>query len=152
MESVGNRITLLRNKLNISQYDMADALGIAQKTISHWEIDKTEPSADVIKKIYLTFGVSANWLILGKGEMFLLTEEEEDNSPAKVNTLLNIQIAKCTPSVIFIEAYNYSPEKDPSGRLKETIKKDMEKFLKNVLENFKQLSNSMEKKYKAYSS
>ncbi|MDD3594825.1 helix-turn-helix domain-containing protein [Sulfuricurvum sp.] len=150
MDSIGKRVSLIRSKLNMSQYDLSESIGVSQKTISQWEVDKSDPSADALQKICSSLSISANWLLLGKGDMFLSGEEE--NTALTSNTLLNIRIGKCTPTAIFIEAYNYAPEKDPHGRLKETIKKDMEKFLKNVLENFKQLSISMEKKYSAYSS
>lgn len=61
--SLGKRIALLRNKKNITQEHLANALGIARATIAMYETDKREPDNTNLKKIADFFGVSIDYLL-----------------------------------------------------------------------------------------
>lgn len=51
----------------LTQEEVATALGIPRGTYAHYEIDKREPDADMIKKLAVFFNVSTDFL-LGKDE------------------------------------------------------------------------------------
>ena len=60
-----NRVTALREKLNLSQQEFADKIGITQGALSQLESGKSTLSLSTITKISQVFNVDCNWLILG---------------------------------------------------------------------------------------
>ena len=66
--SISHRIKEIRRKLNLSQKDFADKIGVDQARVSRWEKEKSLPSS-----VYLTeisrLGVNINWLLTGEGLM-----------------------------------------------------------------------------------
>lgn len=51
MASIGKRIKELRDERGLTQTELADLLGVSQKTISSWEVDRTEPKMGMIEKV-----------------------------------------------------------------------------------------------------
>lgn len=71
-----DRFRLLRQKLGLSQKEMAEGLGVPSTTISKYERGEVKPAADILAKIANTYGVNLNWLLTGLGDMFIKTEAE----------------------------------------------------------------------------
>ena len=69
-KSVGERLKLIRQKLMLSQQDLANILNVNQKTISHWEQARNEPSIKALRTLCSKFNINLNWLLTGEGEMF----------------------------------------------------------------------------------
>ena len=59
----GERLKELRMAHNMSQMDLANALGISQSAIAKWELHKTEPTASSIIEIAKFFDESADYLL-----------------------------------------------------------------------------------------
>lgn len=55
----------LRMERALSQQQLAEALGVNQRTISNWEVTAVEPDFSMLLKISNYFGVSTDYL-LGK--------------------------------------------------------------------------------------
>lgn len=51
MKDIGKNIRNIRAQYNISQAKLGEIVGCSTRTISDWEIRKTEPSLDAIKRI-----------------------------------------------------------------------------------------------------
>lgn len=66
MDTLGQRITYLRQIKGISQKKLADELGISSGNLSSYENNKFKPAADTIIAICKYFNISADWLLLGK--------------------------------------------------------------------------------------
>ena len=64
--TLGERIYQLRNEQNLSQGDLADALGVSRQSISKWETNSAVPELDKLVKLGEYFGVSMDALILGE--------------------------------------------------------------------------------------
>lgn len=64
--TVGKRIAKLRKERKLSQKELATLLFVADKTISSWEIDRTEPSLEMLVKLSDVFGCSMSFLIHGE--------------------------------------------------------------------------------------
>lgn len=60
-----NRVTALREKLNLSQKEFAEKIGITQGALSQLESGKSALSLGTVTKISQVFNVDCNWLILG---------------------------------------------------------------------------------------
>ena len=56
---IENKLSEYRENKNLSVYDVATSLNIAETTYSNWERCKSRPSADNIKKLGTFYGVSA---------------------------------------------------------------------------------------------
>ena len=64
--SLGNTISRLRTEHNLSQEDLAAALGVSRQSISKWETDASTPELEKLIKLSETFGVSLDELVLDK--------------------------------------------------------------------------------------
>ncbi len=70
MNTIGERLKKIRQALSFSQKDFGSCFGSSQNSISKYELNQAEISNIVIDKLVSEFGVNANWLITGHGEMF----------------------------------------------------------------------------------
>ncbi len=62
---ITSRIYLLLEHKNMSQSELARALGIRQSTISGWRQKFNEPEAELLEPISKALNVSIEWLITG---------------------------------------------------------------------------------------
>jgi len=72
MLSFGQRLKMLRREADISQSDLADALGVSVQSVSKWECDAYYPDVSMLLPLSSVLGVTADCL-LGAG-----TNEKED--------------------------------------------------------------------------
>lgn len=61
--SIGDNIKKLREKKEMSQSDLSKKLGVSDKTISSWEINRTKPKLDMLEKICSTLDVPITELL-----------------------------------------------------------------------------------------
>ncbi|MBO6264039.1 MAG: helix-turn-helix transcriptional regulator [Clostridia bacterium] len=61
--NIGVRIKDLRKEKNISQSELANAIGVSQKAIDYWERGVNEPKASYIVALADFFNVSADYLL-----------------------------------------------------------------------------------------
>lgn len=59
----GNLLLQLRTKANLTQKELADILGISDKTISKWETGVAKPVIDTLKQLAIIFNVDVNTLL-----------------------------------------------------------------------------------------
>ena len=64
--SIGQRISHLRKHNAMTQEELADVLGTTRQAISKWESGKSLPDIDYVIKIGEHFGVSMDYLLLGR--------------------------------------------------------------------------------------
>ncbi len=57
------RLKELRESKNLSQYDLANELGISQSAIGNWEAGKREPNFTMMQTLANYFGVSVDYLL-----------------------------------------------------------------------------------------
>lgn len=65
MTDLGKRILDLRKRKNLSQTDLANAVGISYAQIGRYETKDTQPPAEVLKKIADALGTTVDYLISG---------------------------------------------------------------------------------------
>jgi len=61
--SLGTTISRLRAEKNLSQGDLADALGVSRQSVSKWETDTSVPELDRLVKLAALFGVILDALV-----------------------------------------------------------------------------------------
>lgn len=80
--TLGNRIANLRKKKKWTQKDLTNKMFVADKTISSWESNRTEPSLETIVKLSEMFDCSISYLIYG------------DTEKTDIETEIKIRISK----------------------------------------------------------
>ena len=76
METIGYRIKKLRSYAKITQKDLAEKLGISDKTLSRYEKDENTPDVYALVRIATYFDVSVDYL-LGIGGLKAQMMEDE---------------------------------------------------------------------------
>ena len=66
--TIGKRIGLLRRQKNLTQEELANAMGISPQAVSKWENDQTCPDISALPKLSRLFGVTVDELLEGKTE------------------------------------------------------------------------------------
>lgn len=64
-----SRLAVLLSELNLSQNEFARQLGSTSAFVSNMARGKSKPGLEFLEKIATTFGVSLDWLVLGRGNM-----------------------------------------------------------------------------------
>ncbi len=90
------RLKELREERDLSQLDVANAIGTSQTNIGRWEKDKNEPSSGYIIKLANFFGVTTDFL-LGR---------EDDFGNVSVNANADLTAEEKT----MLELFNKLPE------------------------------------------
>lgn len=60
---LNENIKELRLSYNLSQVELAAALGVSKQCVSNWENDNVLPSIEMLVKISKFFNVSCDWLL-----------------------------------------------------------------------------------------
>lgn len=66
--SIQQRLISLRRERDLTQQEMADAIGVHVNQIRRYESGTTQPSLDVLKKIALTMSISIDSLVFDDNE------------------------------------------------------------------------------------
>lgn len=67
MDTLGTRIRKARKDAGLSQGELGKQFGITREAVSLWEADTNAPTMDKLGTIAKRLGVSAEWLLTGKG-------------------------------------------------------------------------------------
>lgn len=54
---IGDNIKRIREQHNLTQQQLANLLNVSDKTISSWEINRTEPKYEILDKLSAVFNV-----------------------------------------------------------------------------------------------
>lgn len=66
MKQLAQQIKNLRTTKNLSQDDLAEKLYISRQAVSKWENSEATPDIDKLVQLAEIFGVSLDYLVLGK--------------------------------------------------------------------------------------
>ena len=75
---MNHRIRELRKLLGLTQAEFADNIGLKQSSLSN--IERNGPTEQIIKSICSIYHVNEDWLLTGKGEIFITSPYEKDLS------------------------------------------------------------------------
>lgn len=74
----GARLIALRKIRGLSQYDLADALGVKQPTVSYYETQDGTPQADALSKMAKVLGVTVDELMGAPGHRRALPTDKPE--------------------------------------------------------------------------
>ena len=69
MESIGDRIRIARKEKNISQEELAEAIGSTKSAISRYESDKRQPRIEQLQRIAEVLGITVEYFLSGGAEV-----------------------------------------------------------------------------------
>jgi len=90
--TLGGRISLARESLNLTGQQLSRRLGVLPKTVRNWETDRSEPRGNKLVMLSGVLGVSLQWLVTGIDENVddAKSIEETRSVQVKVDRLLNL--------------------------------------------------------------
>ena len=74
--TLGERIALARKQAGLSQEQLGEKLGVSRQAISKWESSQANPDMAYVAEMCRLFGISSDWLLLGK-------EDSRQAAPAR---------------------------------------------------------------------
>lgn len=77
MNTIGERIKVVRKLKGYTQQQFGDAIGVKQNTIAQYEINRNTPNGAAILAICKEFSVDRIWLETGVGEPFKPVDRSE---------------------------------------------------------------------------
>lgn len=92
-KTIGNFIASLRKAKGYTQSELADLLGVSNKTISSWETDNSSPDLSMIPALADIFDVSCDELIRGEKKS-PIKEINEDNYNNKTQNIIKSKLNK----------------------------------------------------------
>lgn len=88
----GEKLILMREKLGFNQNEFAEKIELAPQSLSRYEKNKVKPSIEFIEKLTNMFSVNTNWLINGKGEIFINEIESIEHIDYKNEIINNLEL------------------------------------------------------------
>lgn len=76
MQTIGDRIKIIRTNGNLSQEDFGNAIMLSRSQIASFETNRREVSERTIRDICREFNVNELWLKNGIGDMYLTPEQD----------------------------------------------------------------------------
>lgn len=68
MNTLGERIRILRKEIDLEQKELAKILNVHKGTLSNWETNKRSPDKEMISKIASYFNVTTDYLLCRTNE------------------------------------------------------------------------------------
>jgi len=105
------RFLQLRKQHNLTQPQMAEAIGIHVTQVKRYEAGEAQPSLDILKKIATAFNVTTDWLIFEEGERepkddlklkFEAIAQMDSHERQAVDALLDAMILKHQAKQFFV--------------------------------------------------
>lgn len=87
--NISERLRILRKKLDMTQQEFAEQLGVKRNTVGQWECGINALTKQVIISICRNFDVNECWLRTGTGEIFVHQTDDEQLASFIVKILAN---------------------------------------------------------------
>ena len=125
MVQIGSRILEYRKKMNMSQEEFANKIGVSRQAVSKWELDKAYPDLDKLGDICGMFDLSLDELVNGveqDEEPVMEAEQrvETPNDPVNVSDVGDNQIV--TDNIESEISDKEGSDKESSDSKKHTVK------------------------------
>ena len=127
-KDLNERLKKLRKKLDMTQQEFADSIGIKRSTMATYESGRNEPIDAVISLICKQHNVNEDWLRSGEGEMFEQLTEQEKIMKYTAMLLRDTDSAVASAIQSFIVTYE---------QLDDTSKATLEKIALQYIDNLK---------------
>jgi transcriptional regulator with XRE-family HTH domain len=86
MDNLGQRLVVLRKLKGFNQGSFAEMLNVSKPTLVRYENNSRQPNSDMLSKLIILYSVNINWLLTGKGEMFIEDKDKPTPTPTTDQT------------------------------------------------------------------
>ena len=107
---IGKRIAELRKKKNITQMELADAMGISFQAVSNWERGNSMPDISKLPELSELFGVSIDEILCGKSKAVEAATEGNLVEMIGKDEISRDELAEVTPLIKPEDAKNNALE------------------------------------------
>ena len=87
--TLNENIKQLRQSRNLSQVDLARALGVTKQSISNWENNNIQPSIDMLIRLAQFFSVSTDFMLGLNQRKYIEINGLTDQQLAHVTTIID---------------------------------------------------------------
>lgn len=87
--TLNENIRQLRMARNLSQVDLAKALGVTKQSISNWENNNIQPSIDMLIHLAKFFSVSTDYLLGLEQRKYIEVSGLTDHQLAHISAIIN---------------------------------------------------------------
>lgn len=100
MKTLGEKIILLRKRLNINQKTLANMVEITEATLSRYENNKREPRGEIVTRLAKALNVTTDYLLNNESDLenqnlddvkIFDIEKETDHILTKIETMKNLE-------------------------------------------------------------
>ena len=77
MSEFSQRLAMIRKENKMTQSEVAERLNVSFQAVSLWERGETTPELEKISELAELYGVSTDWLLMGKQELPIVIDFEE---------------------------------------------------------------------------
>ncbi len=92
-----------RKRLNLSQDELAEKLGVSRQSISFWETGQTQPTIENIIALTKVFNISSD-MLLGNGEGGAVPPENKPKKPERKNKNVALTVVLCIAVAVLVIA------------------------------------------------
>lgn len=87
MDTLGNRIKQLREKLGLTQKELALRIGVARSSLASWEVGRREPDYEMLQKLADALDSNVQYLLTGKNGVSEIPDPwyERDTPPTEAD-------------------------------------------------------------------
>ena len=75
-KEIGFRLASFRKAIGVSQQEVANKAELNRAYLTQIETGRTNPSFKLMFQLMITYNLSIDWLLSGKGQMFIVKEED----------------------------------------------------------------------------
>ena len=130
-----NRINLILQAKNITAKQFAEEIGIQPSGMSHILSGRNNPSLEFVNKVIRRYPeIDANWLLLGKGQMYSGMKSEElkvKNEEVETEpTLFSVPEASPSPAPVYSPVPEPESEAEPMEEEREEIREQEKEEMK----------------------
>lgn len=101
--TLGERLLQYRNRINMSQEQLAEKIGVTRQTISKWETDQSTPDFNKIEPLCEIFHITPDELIKGENA----TNKTEEKETSKSENTYNQKRNKIKAIILSISIFLY---------------------------------------------
>ena len=87
--TLNENIRHLRLARNLSQVDLANALGVTKQSVSNWENNNIQPSIDMLVRLAEFFSVSTDYILGLNHRKYIEISELTDSQIAHISAIIN---------------------------------------------------------------
>lgn len=88
--TINQRFKIICEKEGLNVNSFSKRIETAQPTVKSIFDGKTKPSYDTIVKVIIEFSLNANWLILDRGDMYIIENTIIDNDVSGIKIMLQM--------------------------------------------------------------